>query len=153
MDWILNQIFSIQTPLSYKLYPSDRENSTWQNGVAMEVNPVTRQLDATKEIESVGDLLPDIVGRTMKEVFREEGSKVIHSYLEGESNLKLEEIAEKPEEFSTSLERLLGSGAPVIEKMILKSLCLELCLEYEGKQDYQFSDYVKELNRSVLVEG
>lgn len=113
---------------------------------------MTRQLGATKEIEGVGNLLPDIVVRTMKEVFREEGSKVIRTYLEGKSNLKLEEIAEKPEEFSASLERLLGSGASVIEKMILKSLYLELCLEYEEKGDYQFSDYVRELNRSVLVE-
>lgn len=153
MDWVLNQIFSIQTPLSYKLNQSDHENSTWQNGVAMEVNPVTGQLNTTKEIESVGNLLPDIVGRTMKEVFREEGSKVIRNYLEGKSNLKLEEISEKPEEFSASLERLLGSGAPVIEKMILKRLYLELCLEYEEKEDYQFSDYVGELSRIVLVEG
>ena len=114
---------------------------------------MTRQLDATKEIEGVGNLLPDIVDRTMKEDFREEGSKVISNYLEGKSNLKLEEIAEKPEEFSASLERLLGSGAPVIEKMILKDLYLELCLEYKEKEDYQFSDYVRELNRSVLVEG
>ena len=41
----------------------------------------------------------------------------------------------------------------MIEKMILKRLYLELCLEYEEKEDYQFSDYVGELSRIVLVEG
>ncbi|UCG45584.1 MAG: hypothetical protein JSV58_02025, partial [Candidatus Bathyarchaeota archaeon] len=96
----------------------------------MEVDSVTRQLDAAKETKGVGELLPNIVSRTMKEVFREEGSRIICGYFEDKAKLKLEEIVEKSEEFTYSLERLLGSGAHVIEQMILKNLYLELGMEY-----------------------
>jgi len=59
--------------------------------------------------------------------------------------LKREGIAEKPEVFSAGLERLLGSGAPVIEKLILKNLYVRLDLRFREKKGYEFSDYIREL--------
>ncbi|UCG44591.1 MAG: hypothetical protein JSV58_04075 [Candidatus Bathyarchaeota archaeon] len=148
----MNRIPSIQTSHSYKLNPSaSQEHSIWHDEWATEVNPVARQLDTAKELGGVGRLLSDIVNRTIKEVFREEGSTVIRCYIENKAKLKLEEVVDKPEEFSASLGRLLGSGAPMIEGMILKGLYHELGLEYEEKEEYQFSDYIKELNGDALA--
>jgi uncharacterized protein YkuJ len=119
----------------------------------MEVIGVTKRFSAMEKIGSVDELLLGVTDRTMKRVFKEEGTKVIRDYLENNSHFKLEEIGEKPKVFSDGLEKLLGSGAPVIEKLILKSLCCKLRLKYEEKEGYQFSDYLKELNRSALFKG
>lgn len=117
----------------------------------MEVDAMPKQCVAVGKARSVDEMLHNVVSATIKQVFREEGSKVICDYFENKSHLKLEEATEKPEAFSASLEKLLGSGAQVIEKMILRKLCLELRLRYEEKEGYQFSDYLEELNRSARI--
>jgi len=113
---------------------------------------VTKRFSTIERTGSVDDLLFSAADKTVKQVFRKEGPKVIYDYLENNSHFKLEEIGEKPEVFSAGLERLLGSGATVIKKLILKNLCPKLRLEYEEKEGYRFSDYVKELNRSALAK-
>ena len=110
----------------------------------VEVIGVTERLRMVEKI-SLDDLLLSVVDGTIRQVFREEGSKVIYDYLENSSHLKLEEIADKPEVFSAGLERLLGSGAPVIERLILKNLYRKLGLKFEEKPGYEFSDYIREL--------
>ena len=109
-----------------------------------EVIEVNERLYAT---ETLDDLLLKMVDATMKHVFTEAGTEVIYSYLGNSTNLKRDEIAEKPEVFSAGLERLLGSGAPVIEILILKNLHRKLGLKFEAKKGYEFSDYVKELRK------
>ena len=105
---------------------------------------VTEQLHAK---ETLDDLLLEVADEMLKHVFRETGTKVIYDFLENNSHLKREEIAEKPEVFSAGLERLLGSGALVIEKLILKNLYRKLELRFEEKKSYVFSDYVKNLRK------
>lgn len=83
----------------------------------------------------------------MKQVFNETGTKIIYDYLRKDCHLNWEEIAEKPEVFSAGLEKLLGSAAPVIEKLILKNSYREFGLEYEEKEGYEFSDHVEELRK------
>ena len=90
-----------------------------------------------------------VVDKTMKQVFTETGIEVIYDFLENKSCLKREEIARKPKIFSTGMKKLLGSGEPVIEKMILKNLYRRLGLKFEEKKDYEFSDYVKDLRKSL----
>lgn len=109
-----------------------------------EVIEVNERLYAT---ETLDYLLLKVVDATMKHVFTEAGTEVIYSCLGNSTNLKREEIAEKPEVFSAGLERLLGSGAPVIEILILKNLYGKLGLKFEAKKGYEFSDYVKELRK------
>jgi hypothetical protein len=92
------------------------------------------------------------VDATMRQIFREDGAKVIYDYLANHSDLKLEKIPEKPEVFSASLEDLLGSGAPVIENLILKNLYHKLGLKFEEKKGYKFLDYVKELRKSAVAK-
>jgi hypothetical protein len=97
----------------------------------------------------VNDLLVSVIDETLKHVFKEEGVEVIYVFIESKCHLKREEIAEKPEVFSTGLKMLLVSGAPVIEKMILENLCSKLDLKLVEKEGYEFSDYVKELREKL----
>ena len=134
----------IQTSLSYKLNPITLGTFTWQNSIVTEVIEVTKRLYA---LETLDDLLLKVVDETMKQVFRGVGAKVIYSHLENNSHLKREEIAEKTELFSTGMQKLLGSGTPVIEKLILKGLYRRLELKFEEKEGYEFSDYIEELRK------
>ena len=93
------------------------------------------------------DLLLSVVDETMRQVFGDAGVKVIYDFLENNSHLNREEIAEKPEVFSAGLQRMLGSGAPVMEKLILKNLYRRLGLKFNEKKGYGFSDYIKELRK------
>ena len=91
-------------------------------------------------------MLFDVIDKTMRQVFRDAGVQVIYDFLEKNSRLKPEEIVEKPEAFSAGLERLLGSGALVIEKLILKNLYRKIDLKFEEKKGFAFSDYVKDIS-------
>ena len=110
----------------------------------VEVFVLTERLCA---MEVLDDLLLKVLDETMKQVFTETGTKVIYNFLENNSHSKREDIAQKPEVFSAALERLLGSGRPVIEKLILRNLYSKLGLKLEEKEGYEFSDYVKELKK------
>ena len=105
---------------------------------------MTKRLYVT---ETLNDLLVKVVDDMMRQVFREEGTKVIYDFFENNSHLKREEIAEKPEVFSAGLEKLIVSAAQVVEKMILKNLYQRLGLKFEEKEGYEFSDYIKELRK------
>ena len=105
---------------------------------------MTKRLYVT---ETLNDMLVKVVDDTMRQVFREEGTKVIYDFFENNSHLKREEIAEKPEVFSAGLEKLIVSAAQVVEKMILKNLYQRLGLKFEEKEGYEFSDHIKELRK------
>lgn len=118
---------------------------TWQDCMVAEIIGVTKQHSTVETTESLDVLLLGVVDETLKQIFREAGGKVIYDYIWNECHLKREEIAEKPEVFSASLKRPLGSGTPVIEKMIPKKLYCKLRLEYAEKKDHGFSDHMKEM--------
>ncbi len=115
-----------------------------QNVIVAEVIAVTKRLYA---METLDDLLLKGVDAALKQVFKETGTRVIYDYLENNSQFRREEVAENPEVFSNGLKRLLGSGAPVIEKLILKNLYSKLELKLEEREGYEFSDYIKELRK------
>jgi hypothetical protein len=144
---------------------------TWQNRRIAEVIEMTTQRAVERSSVSAStkregkicertgrldDLLLTAIDETLKQIFKRAGTKVIYDFIENKCHLKREEIAEKPEEFSASLKRLMGSAAPVIERLILENLHSKLRLECEekGKAGYGFSDYLKELReRDLDVEG
>lgn len=103
------------------------------------------EIEIGERTERLDDLLLDMVDGAMKRVFREAGAKVIYDYMEHSSSLRREEIAEKTDVFSVDLKRLLGSGAFVIERLILKNLYSRLGLKFKEKEGHGFSDYIKEL--------
>jgi len=118
-----------------------------------EVIGLTKRLRSVEKTGSLDDLLLIVVDETLREVFREAGTKVIYDFLGNNSHLKLEEIGEKPEVFSAGLERLMVSAAQVIENLILKNLYRRLGLKFEEKEGYEFSDYIKELRKGVVVKA
>jgi len=146
------RLLLIQSPLSYKLNPTTLGTFTRQN-MRMEVVEVTKRLRTVEKTRSLDDLLLSVVDETLRQVFREAGTKVIYDFLENNSHLKLKEIAEKPEVFSSGLERLMVSAAPVIENQILKNLYSKLGLKFEEKEGYEFSDYIKELRKGFNEGG
>ena len=114
---------------------------------------MTERLHALEMMGRLDDLLADVVDETLMEIFREEGTKAIYNYLEANSHITREKIAEKPEVFSEGLERLMVSAAQVIEKMIIKNLYSRLGLRFREKIGYEFSDYIKELSESAVAEA
>jgi hypothetical protein len=155
--WLLSVVFEsdseyeplllIQSPLSYKLNPITLGTFTRQNSIVAEVVEVTKRLRIVEKTGSLDDLLLSVVDETLRQVFREAGTEAIYGFLENNSHLKLEEIAEKPEAFSAGLERLMVSAARVIENLVLKNLYSKLGLKFVEKEGYEFSDYVKELRK------
>lgn len=110
-------------------------------------------LERAQKGERIENLLVQAIDETLNQIFREEGASAIYDFLENESQLKREDISSKTEAFSASLRKLLGSAAPVIEKLILKNLCCQLELELVQKRGHSFSDYAKELTERFYVEG
>ena len=98
-----------------------------------------------EKMGSLEDLLIRVINKTLNQIFREEGANVIYNFLENKSHVKREDVPGKTEAFSAGLRELLGSGAPVIEKSILKNLYHQLGLTFLQKRGYGFSDYIKEL--------
>ena len=99
------------------------------------------------------DPLLRVIDETLNQIFREEGVSIIYDFLERESQLKREDISSKTDVFSAGLMKLLGSGAPVIEKLILRNLCHQLELKFVQKKGHSFSDYAKELTERFYVKG
>ena len=106
---------------------------------------VSNRLDVVEKWKDWNSFFAEAVDETLKQIFKEDGAKVIYEFLENHSRLKLEEAADKPEVFSASLERLMVSAARVIEKLILKNLYSRLGSKFEEKKGYKFSDYIMEL--------
>ena len=103
--------------------------------------------------ETLDGLLLKATDEMLRQVFKENGTKVIYAFLGNNSHLKREELAEKPEVFSAGLKRLLSSGAPVIEDLILKSLYSKLESQFEEREGYEFADYVEELRKRLKDQG
>jgi len=138
---------------------------TWQKGSFAEVIEMIAQLrQVEKSIESnstkgeeevrmragrLDDLMRSAVDEALKRIFKKPGAEVIYGFLENKYHLRREDFAQRSKEFSAGLESLLSSAAPIIEKMILDNLYSKLQLKFEEKEDYGFSDYVKELKEKV----
>jgi hypothetical protein len=114
----------------------------------VEVSKVFNMVNAMEKGEGQNEFFARVVDETLKQIFRDDGTKVIYDFLEKQSNLKLKDIADKPEVFSASLERLMVSAARVIEQIILKNFYSKLGLKFEEKQGYEFADYIMELREN-----
>ena len=100
------------------------------------------------ETKDWNSIFAEAVDDTLKQIFKEDGARVIYKFLESHTRLKLEEAADNPQVFSDSLEKLMVSAAHVIEKVILKNLYSKIGLKFKEKQGYEFSDYIKELREA-----
>ena len=101
-----------------------------------------RQHSAHKKFEKI---LLDVVDQGIRDVFGEAAVRFIYDYLERNSSLRRDDIPEKPEIFAEGLEEMLGSGAKVIEKLVLKNLYSHFGVNYQEREGYKFSDYIREI--------
>ena len=102
-------------------------------------------LDVVEGQKRLDDFFAETIDETLKQIFKEDGVKVIFEFLENNSNLSLKDLANKPEVFSAQLQKLMVSAAQVVEQLILKNLYAAQGLDFEEKKGYTFSDYIREL--------
>ena len=98
-------------------------------------------------------MLLAVVDETLEQVFKGVGVQVIYASFEKNFHLKREDVVKNPTMFSAGLEKLLGSAAVVIEKLIIKNICQRIGLDQTEVQGFQFSDRINDLRRKMsLVE-
>lgn len=117
----------------------------------IETSPVTitpRKSREKAEQKDFEQLVLDSIDEALVHLFNETATKAIYAYMENTCNLKREDLAKKIDVFSTSLESLLGSGALVIENLILKILFSKVQLEFVERENYRFSDYIVKLKKA-----
>lgn len=95
------------------------------------------------------NLLQRTVDETLEQVFNEEGARIIQVFLKNTLHITPKMILENPEVFSSGLSSLLGSGATVVESLIVENLCQEFGSKFEEKKGCEFSDYVEELRKRL----
>jgi hypothetical protein len=100
------------------------------------------------EQKNFDQLVLDSIDEALKHLFNETAAESIYAYMENMCNLKREDTVKKIDVFSTSLERLLGSGALVIENLILKILFSKVRLEFVERENYRFPDYIAKLKKA-----
>ena len=107
--------------------------------------PVIIGLEVSKKQQNWNTFLADVVDDVIKQIFKEDGAKVIYNFLETHAQLKLEDVANRPKVFSESIQTLMLSAANIVEQNILISLYSKLGIKFEDKKGYKFADYIQEL--------
>jgi hypothetical protein len=135
---------AIHIALSYVLNAKQKEQLRDKMS-AVEVKQVPNRRYVVKKGKAFRGFFAEAVDETLKQIFKKEGARVIYDFLENKSCLKLEDVADNPEALSASLETLMVSASQVVELTILKNLYSKMGLKFEEKNNYKFSDYIKEL--------
>jgi len=105
-----------------------------------------------KSIKEFEKILLETIDESMVQVFGNTSTGVIYDFIKGNHGLRKEDIAENLEIFSSSLEKMFGFGATLLEKLVLKKLYTKLRLKYEEKEGYKFLDYIKELKSQIILD-
>jgi len=103
--------------------------------------------------KKLNKLIVNTVDEELKKIFGETATLVIYGYLENNLSLKRENIPEKIELFSQGLDKFFGSGAYMLEKMILTNLYSSFGFNYQEKKGYTFVDYVTELKNRLSANN
>ncbi len=114
----------------------------------IELQEETRR-HASERGKKLGNLLLRTVDETLEQVFNEEAARTIQVFLKNTLRITPKMIVENPEVFSSGLRRLLGSGATVVESLIVENLCQEFGSRFEEKKGCEFSDYIEEFKKRL----
>jgi hypothetical protein len=63
-----------------------------------------------------------VVDNVLNQILGQKATQIIYKYLESNYLIQKHEIVEKLDSFNNALEEYLGTGAAVIEKVIMQSL-------------------------------
>jgi len=101
-----------------------------------------RQLNTYKKFDKI---LLDVVDQGIRDILGETAVQFIYNYLERSFSLRRDDIPEKLEIFAEGLEEMLGSGAKVVEKFVLRNIYFHFGVNYQEREGYRFSDYIREI--------
>jgi len=93
-----------------------------------------KKLDFEKTLLEAVDYALLTIGETPR--------KAIYYHLEKGFKLQRDDIPDEADEFSQALSNIFGTGAKLIERLILKDLYSRLDLNFEEKTRFEFVDYV-----------
>jgi hypothetical protein len=77
----------------------------------------------------------------------ESARHAIYSHLERRGSIRREEVPDRLGDFASALEGLIGAGAKVLEKAMVKRLYSKLGLAFKEVEGYGFLDYVEDAKR------
>ncbi len=87
--------------------------------------------------EKRSEKLNKVIDGVLKQILGQEAAQIIYEYLENKHFIQRNEIAQKMDSFNKALEAYLGTGAAVIEKVILENL------EFLGLEENKGVDFVE----------
>lgn len=98
-------------------------------------------------------LLVMTIDNSLREVFNENATSAIYTYLEKNYALSQEEIPQKLDLFTDGLHKFLSTGAFAVEHFILENLCSRLkCtsdFDLDGESDFKNS--IAQLKNSLKL--
>jgi hypothetical protein len=103
-------------------------------------------LTETKRPVRFGDVLLESIDYTIQGVLGEEPWTALFDFIEEQFHLRREDIPERLQDFTDAL-RILGRGAPVMTRAIVKNLCGRLGIPYIQRGDLDFKTYVEDCKR------
>lgn len=77
--------------------------------------------------------------------------QAIYWRLENKYNLKKDEIINKLNEFDEGLKGLLGVGAKVLLRIIVKRFYEGVGLKFEEKPEWNFKDYIEYAKKNIAL--
>jgi len=72
----------------------------------------------------------------------------VYERIEKSYEVKREEIPDKLDTFHRALQELLGKGAGIVKRLIVKNLYSRLHLEFTEHEDWTLADYVHYANKA-----
>jgi ABC-type nitrate/sulfonate/bicarbonate transport system substrate-binding protein len=88
-------------------------------------------------------VLSEAVDEGLKAVLGETGREVVYYHLQSVYGLRKEGISEHPEILIEFLNKLFGAGAEIIERAILKKLCLKLGIRHETAENIKLINFIR----------
>jgi len=76
---------------------------------------------------------------------------IIYHHIHEISGLDKREIPQKPAVFSSTLKLLFGNNSEIIEKRIIKNLCLEFEIPYDDTQK-PFASHLEDIENRLKVQ-
>ena len=92
-------------------------------------------------MESIDESFTALLGQTAK--------NALYAYLVKTRALGREEIPERLDDFDECMQETFGQAAVVIERNILARFYDKLGLNYSGRTDYAFTDFVDATKKSI----